>query len=167
MPNTMKLITTVTVGAGGAANIDFTSIPQTYTDLCVIYSLRSTASSPYANNLLRFNGNTSSYDMIRFYGDGTTPSSYSNTDIFDVSNGDTSTSNAFGSGEFYIPSYTGSAAKSVIGETTQEQQNTTAQIQIISGNWANASAITQLTLSPTSGTYKQYSTASLYGIKNS
>jgi hypothetical protein len=32
---TMTALSTVTVGAGGAATIDFTSIPQTYTDLIV------------------------------------------------------------------------------------------------------------------------------------
>jgi hypothetical protein len=33
MANTYEAIATVTVGSGGAANIEFTSIPGTYTDL--------------------------------------------------------------------------------------------------------------------------------------
>ena len=43
MAGTYKLIGSVTVGAGGAANIDFTSIPSTYTDLAIKVSYRSTA----------------------------------------------------------------------------------------------------------------------------
>ena len=35
MANTYVAIATVTVGSGGAASIDFTSIPATYTDLVV------------------------------------------------------------------------------------------------------------------------------------
>jgi hypothetical protein len=38
MAATYKLIETVTVGSGGAANIEFTSIPQTYTDLKLVIS---------------------------------------------------------------------------------------------------------------------------------
>jgi hypothetical protein len=35
MANTFELIASSTVGSGGAANIDFTSIPATFTDLCL------------------------------------------------------------------------------------------------------------------------------------
>ena len=41
MANTFKKIQTVTVGSGGAASIDFTSIPQTYTDLKIVLSART------------------------------------------------------------------------------------------------------------------------------
>jgi hypothetical protein len=33
MATTYEIIASVTVGSGGAANIEFTSIPATYTDL--------------------------------------------------------------------------------------------------------------------------------------
>ena len=38
MANTMKALQTVTVGAGGAATVTFSSIPQTYTDLILVVS---------------------------------------------------------------------------------------------------------------------------------
>ena len=41
MADTYTLISSVTVGAGGASSIDFTSIPATYTDLLVKFSLRT------------------------------------------------------------------------------------------------------------------------------
>ena len=40
MATTYTLISSVTVGSGGAANIEFTSIPSTYTDLLLKYYLR-------------------------------------------------------------------------------------------------------------------------------
>jgi hypothetical protein len=42
MANTFTLIASSTVGSGGAASIDFTSISSTYTDLVVKLSLRNT-----------------------------------------------------------------------------------------------------------------------------
>ena len=42
MATTYKAIATVTVGSGGAANIEFTSIPATYTDLVIHLSGRTT-----------------------------------------------------------------------------------------------------------------------------
>ena len=58
---TYTLISTVTVGAGGAASIDFNSIPGTYTDLLLVVSVRSTR--PAATNdglFMSINGSGSS-----------------------------------------------------------------------------------------------------------
>ena len=41
MANTYTLIASSTAGSGGAAYIEFTSIPNTYTDLLVMLSLRT------------------------------------------------------------------------------------------------------------------------------
>ena len=43
MANTFQLISSTTVGAGGASSIDFTSIPSTYTDLVIKWSGRLTS----------------------------------------------------------------------------------------------------------------------------
>ena len=40
MALTYTALASVTVGSGGAANIEFTSIPGTYTDLVMLVSLR-------------------------------------------------------------------------------------------------------------------------------
>ena len=61
MPNTFTLIASSTVGAGGASSIDFTSIPSTYTDLCLKVSARSTATDTNVNMYVKFNGSTSGY----------------------------------------------------------------------------------------------------------
>jgi hypothetical protein len=56
MANTYTLISSVTVGSGGAANIEFTSIPQTYTDL--LYKISGRLSVDSASAFLRYNGTT-------------------------------------------------------------------------------------------------------------
>jgi len=167
MPNTFTLIASSTVGSGGATDITFSSIPQTYTDLCVKYSVRFNNASPFANTVLRLNGNTSSYTMIRLYGDGSSASSYSNTDIFDVADGNTATANTFNSAEFYIPNYTGSTNKSTSGDAVMEQNSSTAQQLLTAGLWSNTAAITSLSLSNAGYNLVQYSTAYLYGIVSS
>jgi hypothetical protein len=45
---TMVKIDTVTVGSGGAASIEFTNIPQTYTDLQIVLSARSATSDVFS-----------------------------------------------------------------------------------------------------------------------
>jgi hypothetical protein len=45
MATTYEIIASVTVGSGGAANIEFTSIPATYTDLVVLFSARTDRSA--------------------------------------------------------------------------------------------------------------------------
>lgn len=166
MPNTFELIASSTVGAGGAASIDFTSIPATFTDLCVKYSVRTSISSPYANVNIKFNGSSSSYTMIRLVGDGSSAASYSNTEIFDVAVGSTATASTFSNAEFYIPNYAGSTNKSVSGDAVGEHNATTSQAMLYAGLWSNTAAINQVTLTPTSGTFLQYTTAYLYGVKN-
>ena len=104
--------------------------------------------------------------MIRLVGDGSSAAAYSNTDIFDVSNGSTATSNTFSNAEYYIPNYAGGTNKSTSGDAVAEQNATTAQVILTAGLWSNTAAITSVGLTPTSGTFLQYSTAYLYGVKN-
>ena len=68
MPVTYQKIASVTVGSGGAASIDFTSIPSTYTDLALYHSLRSDNSEDYYG--LQFNSSSSSFSSRRLQGDG-------------------------------------------------------------------------------------------------
>ena len=83
MANTFYKIATVTVGSGGASSIDFSSIPSTYSDLCLLLSLRSAGTlTPYA--LMRFNGNASSYSNKRLNGDGASAASGSPTNAYIV-----------------------------------------------------------------------------------
>ena len=171
MPDTFVKIASVTVGSGGASSIDFTSIPQTYTDLCVKVSTRNNAS---ANNYtIKFNGSSvSAYSDRILYANGSSAASGVNTTsgagVYGQMNPSTYTANTFDSGEIYIPNYTGSNNKSVSIDNVQESNAAGVFMSIIAGLWSNTSAITSITLTPiSSAAYVQYSTATLYGIKNS
>ena len=172
MANTYTAIATVTVGAGGAATIEFTSIPATYTDLCVLASIRSNRSGSTSNLTVKFNGSTSSYNRRELYGDGSAAgsASASSTSAFEyvyipAASATTSTfSNMF----LYIPNYAGSNNKSFSIDNVQENNTTAAYAQLEAGLWSNTAAITSITLTEQYGSnLSQYSTATLYGIKNS
>jgi len=77
MADTFVKIATVTVGAGGATSIDFTSIPSTYTDLQLFASLRDNTSATGKDYKIEFNGVTTAYTYRRIYGDSA--AAYSDT----------------------------------------------------------------------------------------
>lgn len=177
MPNTMTLISSSTVGSGGTTSISFNSIPQTYTDLKLVYSARTNKTSAnYANLTVRFNGdNGNNYGYRMLYGTGvnvysadTTPDSgigwaYVSTDGAQV--------NTFGTGHIYIPNYRSSNQKSITGDSTSENNdNGTAIASLRGGKWTGTQAITGITI-VVSGTIdltiKENSTFYLYGISNS
>jgi hypothetical protein len=169
MATTYEAIATVTVGSGGAANMEFTSIPQTYTDLVIKASTRTNYGTQADACILQFNSNSSSYSMIRLQGSGSAASSNSNTtNIRAVTDEDNATANTFGSWEAYVPNYTLSNNKSVSLDSVMENNATAAEQNLVAGLWSNTAAITSIKLLPLNGTaFKQYSTATLYGIKNS
>ena len=162
---TYQLISLVTVGSGGAATIDFTSIPSTYTDLLVSTSLRTTGTGGYT--AITFNSNTSNYTNRWLQGDGAAATSGNNTGRFaEVPDYSTYTASTFSNSQIYIPNYTSSNNKSYSSDTVNENNATTAYMYLIAGLWSNSSAITSIQLSPSSGNFVQYSTAYLYGISN-
>jgi len=168
MPAARYFIASTTVGSGGASSIDFTSIPSTYTDLVLICSLRVSRASVVNNTVIKFNGSSTSYSERVLYGNGSSAGSYSDTQIYDVNNAANSTASTFANSQFYIPNYAGSTNKSVSNDSVSETNATAATAQLVAGLWSNTSAITSISLTDYSGTnFAQYSTATLYGIKNS
>jgi hypothetical protein len=162
---TYTLISSVTVGSGGASSMDFTSIPQTYTDLEILVSGRTTGAGNGIN--ITFNSNTSGYTNNAAQGNGSGAGAYGtynrNAGMFGYS-GDTTGS--FGSTKIYITNYANSINKSYLADAVSESNATTAYMNIVSGLWSNTSAITSISLAPMDGTLIQHSTAYLYGISN-
>lgn len=177
MAKAFELITTVTVGSGGASSIDFTSIPGTYTDLLIDYSLRVTLSGgPYhfSDCAVRFNGDTgANYNNLTLRArEGSIGSGGSTTatiiPLYEASAGN-ATTNSFGSGQLYITNYAGSNYKATSLDGGSETNNSTlVQLGFVSGLWKSTSAITSIKLYDQNATnFVQYSSASLYGIKKS
>ena len=178
MANTYFLISSQTVGSGGAGNVYLTSIPQTYTDLLVIVSTRSGYSGSNDLNMWFNSYGTGTYSSANLYGNGSSASSTTGAGIGtgQVSVGltelTTSTANAFSSHSIYIPNYTSSNYKSMSIDAVYENNATAATQTLIAGLWSNTAAISQISFGiATSGgaanSLTQYSSFYLYGIKNS
>ena len=159
----MTLVSTVTVGAGGAASIQFTSIPQTGKDLLLLTSLR--LNSTLYSVLLRFNGLSSGYAYRTLTGNGSAATSENNefgtSGIGVVRNLSDTTSNTFSNNAIYISNYASSSAKTISIDDVSEN-NATAALQKLTAASSNAPAISSLALD--SSGIVQHSTASLYII---
>ncbi len=169
MANTFTKIASGTVGAGGAASIDFTSIPSTYTDLLIKVSLRAAVNQQ--SWTLSFNSSGSGYSQRVIYGDGSgvgTQSLSSQSVLYGYAQ-DRSvwTANTFNNGEVYIPNYLSSNNKSVSIDEVAENNATLANQAFVAGLWANTAAITSVSVGGYAGNLAQYSTATLYGISKS
>jgi len=171
MANTFELISAVTVPSA-QANISFTSIPSTYTDLCVKLSVRNSAGiNAWDDIYMDINGSSSNFTARVLYGTGSAANSNSFTSsIAQVGEGNGGTASTFGNTEIYIPDYTNtSAAKSFSANSVSENNATASLAQLGAGLWnpATQAAITSLTFRFfTSGNFVTNSTAYLYGVKN-
>jgi len=155
--------------ASGSANgIAFNNIPQYYTDLKIVASVRSTSANIDALGLL-FNGNYSGYTRTVILGNGSTATSNraSYRDIGSF-NSTATTTNTFASFDIYIPNYTSSNYKQIIVDAVME--NNAASTNVYQGMTAyllsSTAAITRLELD-SSGQgvpFAANSTFSLYGI---
>jgi hypothetical protein len=169
----MQPIYTQSVGAGGASSVNFNTIPQTFTDLKLEISSRTTQSGSGVSDIsMRFNNDSNTlYSYTGMSG------ANGSTDSFRLSNvgiiqfaffgtGNDATTSTFGSSHFYLPSYTGSQFKSALGEITNENNSSTAYWQrLISYLYRSTSPITSIQLTPNGGnTFLQHSTFTLYGI---
>jgi hypothetical protein len=166
MATTYKLISSVTVGSGGAADITFSSIPATYTDLVIKCSFRGVGTgSP--NIFLDINGASTNRTMKWLQGNGSVATSYNFTtaDIA-TANTTTQTANTFGNSEVYLPNYASANYKSFSVDSVQESNTGTVYVDLMAGLWSVTSAITSLKLYINGQNLGQYSTAYLYGISN-
>lgn len=167
MATTFVKIASATVGAGGAANIDFSSIPSTYTDLCLKLMLRSNRSGDRVDQVsIYFNNSTANRTSRILESNGTAAYSYTSTrnEIGEASAA-TATASSFGSIEAYIPNYAGSTNKSSMGAGVSTSNEANAYEGMQANLWSNTAAINQITIVPINGSaWVQYSMATLYGI---
>jgi hypothetical protein len=171
MPTFTQIGTAVTVGAGGASSISFTSIPSTYTDLVLKTSLRDSNTVTRSLAQLTFNGSATSYSSLAEYGfnGGSVGAAVGGGTYIDwtYTTGNGATASTFSNSEIYIPNYAGSQNKSVSIDFAAENNSATLNILgIASGLWSNSAAITSITLTPASPNFLEHSTAYLYGVSN-
>ena len=171
MATTYEAIATVTVGSGGAASIDFTSIPGTFTDLAILLSGRidATFGNAWYDTYLKVNSTAGTTRDL--YGTGSSVASATDAGEIRILGVPSSgaTASTFSNALIYITNYASSTTyKSISIDSVSENNATASMAQLGAGLYSSNTAITSLSLDPYStGNFTQYSTATLYGIKNS
>ncbi len=174
MPTPTYVAIAKTVLTSSAASVSFGSIVNTYTDLVLLVSARTTGSGgAYLGTIkVEYNSITTSYSYTELYSTGTTAGSARGTTSQFILRicADGDTANTFGNGELYIPNYAGSTNK--VGSATSVVENNSStdgqsRIAADAGLWSNTAAITSILLTPTTGSFDTGSRFDLYGIKNS
>jgi hypothetical protein len=163
---TYTKIATVTVGSGGSATINFSSIPQTFMDLKLVWSARSARVANTDDMVIGFNGVNTNLTGRYLWGTGSAAQSGTDTQVlvgeYPTAN---STASTFSNCEVTIPNYTSANYKSFGAETVGENNATLAYATIAAGLWSSTAAITQVTLKTGSASnLTEFSTATLYGI---
>ena len=172
-------IATVTVGSGGAADVEFTSIPATYTHLQIRGIGRSTASGNYRQGVsMRVNSDSgSNYSFHRLWGTGAIVAAgglASQTLMNQVAfvTDSSGLANSFGTTVIDILDYANTNKYKTLRSLTGFDNNTTGGageqggVLFLSDAWYDTSAITSISLFPeSSGNFAEYSTYALYGIK--
>jgi len=170
MAKTYEPIATTTLGTA-TANITFSSIPSTYTDLvCVLVPITSNTAT-YVTGL-RFNGDTgSNYSFTYMVGNGTSVTS----DASWSAGGTSSIIRAVASGGvsatpslviYDVFSYAQSTNKSVLVSTSTDRNGSGDSYRAV-GLWKNTAAINSVTFTITNSgiTFVSGTTATIYGIK--
>lgn len=168
MANTYTYIASSTVGLLGASTIDFTSIPNTYTDLLLRISARTTRASYTDAISLSINGVATNQTSRYLAGNGASSTSGSLTTFRTLASAATANASAFGNSDFYIPNYAGSTYKAVESDGSTGNSGVDGDDWLVANLWSATSAINQLTITDVnSATFVQYTTAYLYGIVKS
>ena len=130
-------------------------------------SARTTAAGQIDAFYLRFNGETNDTNNSNRYLEGNGSGAGSGTNLYNIlTDAAGSTTNTFSNYSIYIPNYTSSNQKSISIDGVTENNGATAYADLIAYRWTGTAAINRITLTPNNNLV-QYSSAYLYGIKNS
>jgi len=169
VPSSYESIQTVTVGGGGAANIEFTSIPATFKHL----QIRGIGNVPAGATSLQvqFNSDTTNanYYYHELYGSGSAVAALAKSGgqplYLMYWGGLPSTANIYGTAIIDILDYTNTSKYKTVRSLGGYDANGSGYIMFDSGLWLDTSAITSIKLAPSPNSFAQYSSFALYGIK--
>ncbi len=162
-------IATVTVGAGGASSVTFSSIPSTYTHLQIRGIARDTSTNGSLS--MQFNSDTgNNYARHNMYGTGSGVFASASSSTSAVSIGymalSSDGSGIFGSTVVDILNYANTSKYKTTRSLSGVDTNGTGEINLRSGLWLSTSAVTSISIGIFGGTnIAQYSQFALYGIK--
>lgn len=176
MAETFTLIETYTVPSGGINTITFSNIPQTYTDLMILASVKTSRNAD--NDFIKgyFNADTTDGNYAGFLnyngGGNIAGGSFSALGapryFGDVPANGTNSTNHFSSTRIWIHGYTDSYVKPYGAESGQGGNSANQLLTYANGRWNGTAAITSVSFTAgVTGPWLQHSTMSLYGIKGS
>jgi hypothetical protein len=159
-------ISTVTVGVGGQATIEFSSIPATYKHL----QIRGLVKGATGVQLqVRLNSDTTAnYSSHNLAGDGASAQTTGSANVtffrqFPYS-GMPTASNTFGVLVMDILDYADTNKRKTVRTLYGQDSNGSGEVGLASGSWFSTSAVSTVTFLLPSGSFPQYSTLALYGI---
>jgi hypothetical protein len=167
-------ISTVTVGAGGSSEINFTNIPQVYKHLQIRAITRSTRSENSDGPLFRLGAGSidtgSNYSWHFLKGDGSAASSNGFATQSTLVLGDmpaaNRTSGIFGAFVIDILDYQNTNKYKTTRALNGYDSNGAGDIRFVSGSWRSTSAVDTIRIYPEVGpNFAQYSQFALYGIQ--
>ena len=166
-------IATVTVGAGGASSVNFTSISSAYTHLQIRTMVKTNEGTTGATNIeMRFNSDTAgNYTRHYLFGTGSSAISGGGGGANLLTTGSAAQSgvaSTFGATVIDILDYANTNKFKTMRTISGVDQNDSGSRFIWgtqSGVWMSTSAITSISLFSNSSNLSQYSSFALYGIK--
>jgi len=159
-------IATVSVGSGGAVNVEFTSIPATFTHLQIRAIAK--ASGTNFNPKMQFNNDTATnYSWHYIYGDGSTVAAGAGATQAFIYNSIISTNASMYNGFVIdILDYANSNKYKTLRCFGGFDANGSGQIILTSNLWMSTSAITSVSFALEANSFVQYSQFALYGIRS-
>ena len=162
MPATYEPIATTTLGSA-AADVTFSSISGTYTDLVVIYTALAATGNP--DMTAQLNADTgSNYSATRLTGNGTAASSarYSTQTFCRFDEFAAATTTAATMGVISVMNYSNATTyKTLISRSNQAGLGVETFVNL----WRSTASITSIKLAFTSGNIAAGAVFTLYGIK--
>lgn len=169
MPVTHKLIASYTVPSD-TAGYTFSSIPSTYTDLKLVWSMRLASGS---TTIIKFNGVSSGYQYRSMFNVGDTGGSattygdnqYDALPLQYFFNSGT----IFNAGAMYITNYASATPKSIWTDNSRPNIASTTDYSNVpmSHNWSNTATISSIRIGDGGDNIAAGSKFYLYGISNS
>jgi hypothetical protein len=174
-PGSYESIATITVGSGGSASIDFTSIPSTYADLQIRYIARySGGTDVETGNSIKINSSTTGADYYwfqYFYTNGSSRASGADDSFATIwggsSAGSGASSGVFGVGVIDILEYANTNKTKPVRILTGTDNNGSGALYFSTGLYVPTTAISSISISSLGGNFAQYTKFALYGIKGS
>jgi hypothetical protein len=172
MPITYTLIASTSLSSG-AANVTFSGIPNTYTDLKLVISARTNRASDEDSVGVAFNDTSGSTGWLLLFNNGSSLTSgtssslgYGGSFLGRVAAASTTPSNIFSNLEAYIPEYASSSNKTFSTTGGFETSGSNPYSTLLLSMRTLGAAISQILIVPGNGTQLvANSSFYLYGIK--